>query len=243
MTTCGTGAARQRGGHNAANRPKSSKNTNTLTHTKHKHTSFTHTHSSSTLTASDGGGSAVGVDSGLSERGRCECVCLSLSIHLYTCVCVSARVRFQRRVAFSALLLFCCYYAVVAVPLQYSRKVYAQCIHGSAGTADVFCGIYIWYALCQSRFVLCMYVYIHAYTPRNIQRVRHRKREGVRKKYKPKTYGAHTIIHTHTNVCVYACVHMLFRCKHHCCCCCYCYCCCCTCFILFNSTTNTRKKR
>lgn len=30
------------------------------------------------------------------------------------------------------------------------------------------------------------------------------EREGVRKKYKPKTYGAHTLIHAHTNV--YVCV-------------------------------------
>lgn len=166
-----------------------------------------------------------------------------VSLYIYIRVCV-----WVRAYVFSVALpfLLCCSSAATTLLLlcRYSTvEKYMRSVYTAKLAQQMFCGIYIWYALCQSRFVLCMYVYIHAYTPRNIQRVRHRKREGVRKKYKPKTYGAHTIIHTHTNLCVYACVHMLFRCKHHCCCCCYCYCCCCTCFILFNSTTNTRKKR
>lgn len=81
----------------------------------------------------------------------------------------------------------------------------------------MLCGVCFWYALCQSRFVLCMYVYIHIYTPRNIQWLR--ERGGEKEIQTQNIRSTHTRTRTRKCMCVYACVHMLIRCKHHCCCC------------------------
>lgn len=50
--------------------------------------------------------------------------------------------------------------------------------------------------------VCFMYVCVHTHLHAEKHSVVEREREGVRKKYKPKTYGAHTLVHAHANVCV-----------------------------------------
>lgn len=68
-------------------------------------------------------------------------------------------------------------------------------------------GVCFWYALCQSRFVLCMYVYIHIYTPRNIQWLRERERGWERNTNPKHTEHTHSYTHTQMYVCmrVYIC--------------------------------------